>query len=263
MDTQLINRMQNLVNSRVDDDINKNIASYILQNIYEIDKLTISDLAANTYTSTASISRFARNIGCESFNDLKQRMSDDSNVVDAFKINLKDIDFDMVRPFKAYVDNVVNALQNMEEKMNVDEIDELVKEIHENENVYFLGHNFPGLLAQNAQRSLILAGKYVHSYDSAIMHMDVAKQCPKDSLIVVFSMNGQYLLQNREIGEVFRERHVRLILVTQDNKPFFANYFHKIVTIGDQFDCNAGRYKLELFMEIMVNRYIDLYYGNK
>ena len=263
MDTQLINRMQNLVNSRVDDDINKNIANYILQNIYDIDKLTISDLAANTYASTASISRFARSVGCENFNDLKQRMSDNHNIEEAFKNNLKDIDFKSKRPFKTYVENIVNALQNMEEMIDMKEVYELIKEIYENENVYFLGHNFPGLLAQHAQRNLILAGKYVHTYDSAMSHLDVANQCPKDSVVIVFSMNGQYLQQNKEIGDIFKKRHIRLILITQVGKPVFANYFNKIITIGDQYDSNAGRYKLELFMEIMVNRYVDLYHKNK
>lgn len=263
MDTQLISRMQVLINSTVGDDTNKNIASYLLKNLYHLDKLTISDLAANTYTSTASISRFAREIGCDSFNDLKLRFQGNKNIDDSFHQNLEKMDFKSDKPFKPYVENIVNSLQDMERSLNLKDIDELAQEIYNNDNVYFYGSSLPGLLAQNAQMNLILAGKYIHTHDSSILQAEAAMKCPKDSLAIIFSMNGRFMRSSKEVTDILTKRHIRQILVTQEPTALNTKQYHKVVTIGNSFDTVAGRYKLELFLESLVNRYVYKYYFNK
>ena len=56
-------------------DSEKKIAMYILQKNNEIKNINISRLAELTATSSATITRFCRKIGCESFVDMKIRIS--------------------------------------------------------------------------------------------------------------------------------------------------------------------------------------------
>ncbi|WP_418721810.1 MurR/RpiR family transcriptional regulator, partial [Clostridioides difficile] len=47
------------------------MADYILNNTEAISKLSVSELASNSKTSTASIVRFSRKMGYSGFGDLK------------------------------------------------------------------------------------------------------------------------------------------------------------------------------------------------
>lgn len=260
MDAQLIRKMQALVNNSTEEDVNKNIAIFILKNIERIDKLTISDIAASTFTSTASISRFSRNIGCENFNDLKGRICDDSN--DKSKNILNNMDFESDPPLDKYIKRIMDGLNDMRLNINMEEIDALVKEIHDHEDVCFYGINMPCLLAQNTQQNLILCGKFVESYDTKDLQINAAKKCSKETLAIIFSMDGNFMRINKEVKHILDERGIKQILVTQNPERVDASKYYRVVALGKPSTSVVGRYKLQLFMDILLSRYIYLYRVN-
>ena len=58
-------------------EVDKKIADYILNNTEAISKLSVSELASNSKTSTASIVRFSRKMGYSGFGDLKIEIAKD------------------------------------------------------------------------------------------------------------------------------------------------------------------------------------------
>ncbi len=264
MDSNIIATMQAMVNGALENDLNVSIAEYILKNIYSIQKMTISDLAYETFTSTASISRFARSLGCKNFNEMKKGLQLPKGVDHRqFSPDPKGMfmDFTKKDPFANYIDRIITSLKDMEEKLSMDDVDALVKAIKETENVYFYAMSIPNLLAQNLQSNLLFSGKFVYSYDSGKSQLEAAKSCPTDSLAVVFSMNGTFIEQNKAIMEALISRKIRMILVTQEASKVNAENYDRIISLGDSSDTVVGRYKTELFMEILVNRYLYNYYG--
>ncbi|MEG0823303.1 MAG: hypothetical protein RSG07_02235, partial [Erysipelotrichaceae bacterium] len=98
MENSLIHQLQSLLNANVENDAYRNIAQYLLKNLYNdkiIENLSINDLADACFTSPSTVSRFSRNIGYKNFFELKskclnQRMSGLTLIND----NLVNLEFD-------------------------------------------------------------------------------------------------------------------------------------------------------------------------
>lgn len=264
MDSNIVATMQAMVNGALENDLNVSIAEYILKNLHSIQNMTISDLAFETFTSTASISRFARSLGCKNFNEMKKGLEPPKGM-DSRRMHPDPkgmfMDFTKKDPFANYIDRIIQSLKDMEEKLSMDDVDALVKAIRETENVYFYAMSIPNLLAQNLQSNLLYAGKFVYSYDSGKSQLEAARTCPEDSLAVVFSMNGTFMEQNKAIMDALITRKIRMILVTQEASKVDAKNYDRIISLGQSTDTVVGRYKTELFMEILVNRYLYNYCG--
>ena len=56
----------------------RSLAEYILANGEEVPFLSVHELAAAAGVSTASVSRFARAVGCESFKDFRTQLGRES-----------------------------------------------------------------------------------------------------------------------------------------------------------------------------------------
>ena len=70
----------------------KLIISYILQHLNDLDKITISTLAKETFTSNSTIIRFCKKFDCEGFSDFKIKLIKETQY---YYQNIKSIDPDM------------------------------------------------------------------------------------------------------------------------------------------------------------------------
>lgn len=264
MRTDLIHQLQNIVDSSAAGDSNRTIARYILANLMSMDTLSVQAIAAACYASIATVSRFVRSLGFESFAQLKQtavhyRHSVNSLVQDYWAELPYDTDGDEAA-LSGYLENLSGALSRYRENLSFEQLDRVAKMIHDAKNVALYGFYQPGLLAKQLQFLFLAIGRYTEAYDLVEDHEERARTMEKDDLAVFFSVNGNYVYgMGGEVVNSLQKRGVKRVLFTQNASPKLAERFDEVVLLGSYDTARAGYYKLQLATELLFSRYMRLY----
>ena len=116
------------------DATNARIASYILTHMEDLRDLSIKDLAADCYVSTASVSRFCRDIGLTDFADLRRLINNTD-----FKFEIASNALSPAAQKKEYVDAVIEAMSLARDSLNMHQIELLARDIAQYEKVSVFG----------------------------------------------------------------------------------------------------------------------------
>lgn len=158
----------------------RRLADYILDHGDEIAFLSVHELAGLAGVSVASISRFARTIGYQSFKDFKTQLGKDS--LSSFEaiyqaITPSDSDEDIIE--KVFLGNI----KSLEETLNILNRDDLVRAarvLSRSERMVFLGIGSSGNIAHDAALRFaqldIQAEAYSDSYQMFIQALRMKKR---------------------------------------------------------------------------------------
>lgn len=266
MDTKLLAELQLIINTLPYKDTYYIIARYLVDHIRELDKININDLADACFTSTATISRFVRSIGYENFATMKSTLQ--SSNTKSFKELMIDnrqglaLETNQKDELLLYVNDISAGLRNMAEKLDLDRVDRLVELIHDSKKVYFCGIQFPGMISSYIQFLLFNCKKVTQVAYTNQHHMKMLEDLKSDtnnSLVIVLSTNGNYLrMYNNVIIELI-ELGVKTAIVTHDQNLKRIKEFNEVILLGDTLNSKLGRYRIQFFVEILVNRYYIKY----
>lgn len=264
MSKNFVMHLQNILDASVENDSDHMIAAYILKHINELKNLTIHDMARECYTSTSTISRFVKEIGFRSLSELK-------DVCSAYEFasyelvhdSLDQLQFDGSHDrdtMVSYTNKICDALHNFADTIDFKKIDALNELIHQQEHVVVFGTHLPGSFAKYYQYLMMTIGKFMECYELEEEHLKKSEIIQEDSLVIVFSMEGNYINANKQVLMNMKKRKCHLVLITQNPVNKFINLFDDVIYCGDLALGKAGRYKLQLFMEVLFNRYAQNYY---
>lgn len=264
MDYQLVIQLQSIMNSSDDSDTNKNIADYILHHMSVMKSITINELSANCFTSSASISRFARTVGCDNFSELKHRLCESSvqyterDLLPERLLNLKyNNDATNKAILEDYEMGIHEALVTMSQTINLSKIDSLVNLIQQNQNIYLFGIQFPGMIIQFAQTLFMYMNKFVNYFDVPSNQKKFAEKIPNGSLAIFFSLNGNYFHARKELVETLRKQNCYIVLITQNEQLNKQGFFNDVIYLGKSDSNYITRYKLMMFIDLLINRYAE------
>ena len=266
MKRNFIMHLQNILDASVEKDSDHMIAAYILQHIHEMKTITIQDMARECYTSTSTISRFVKEIGFHSLTELKE-------VCTAFHYcsyeivhdSLCDLQFDGRDDralLNSYTDMLCNSLKNFSEILDFAKVDRLNTAIYESEQVVVFGIHLPGSFAKYYQYLMMTIGKFIECYELEEEHLKKSQVIVENSLVIIFSMEGNYLNANKQVLMNLKKRKARLVLITQNPVNKFIHLFDEVIYCGEFSFGKSGLYKLQLFMEVLFNRYVQKYYSD-
>ncbi len=263
MRSDLIHQLQSIIDSSADIDSNRTIARYFLANLMTLDSLSVQTIATACYASIATVSRFVRSLGYESFAQLKQTTVHYRHSVSA---SVKDYWDELPyaqgdeAAIAAYTENLTDALLRFKDTVSVAQLDRVARQIHDAVNVTLYGFFQPGLLAKQLQFLFLSIGRYTEAYDLVEDHEERARTMQKGDLALFFSVDGNYVAgMGRSVIEQLRSRGVTLILFTQNHSAELAEQFDEVVLLGQQDSKRAGYYKLQLCTELLFSRYMQLY----
>lgn len=172
--------IQRIYNSFSDKE--KDIANYIMQYGDKIKNTNITDLAKEIGTSGATITRFAKKIGCESFVDMKIKLS--SNRVEVVDENEDEI-FSYAYQ---YYNEVIERTKALIDK---EAIFKAVNEIKKARNIYIHGVGSSGLTGTEMMHRLLRMGFNVHSIPDSHMMIINSSIVKKDDLVIGISISGE------------------------------------------------------------------------
>ncbi len=133
------------------DSTNGQIATYILEHLDEIKDDSIRDLAAKTFVSISSISRFCRDLGLQDFSELKDLIATTS------------LNFELCSSSQSlqiqkanYVAAVQDSLNRVQDSLDMHLLYQLAKDIRQYQNVAIFGMLKAETVAMNLQSDLAM-----------------------------------------------------------------------------------------------------------
>ena len=142
-------QLLNVINRESSDSMNFIIAQYILENLDRRKVITTKELADNCNVSKSSISRFCRKIGYEDFMELQYAIATyNSFIAERFS----HIDGVTTKDYVVnYFERSKEIINYLNQNMDTDTLEELVKDIHDYKRVVLMGHvqsSFPAISLQ-------------------------------------------------------------------------------------------------------------------
>lgn len=173
--------------SEKSDSTNSIIADYILNHVNDIQHWGVQELANHCNVSISSISRFCKEIGLESFAELKWMLTqhdtfDDSNNLDSnFHKRLETYDF-----------KIKNAIHQVTHSISEDFIQEIIEDIFSFEKIAAFGLMKAETAALILQSDLLHYGKKIFTHLSFKEQINYIKQADSQTLIIIFSYTNSY-----------------------------------------------------------------------
>lgn len=200
------------------------VADYILRHKQQVHLQSISELAAASDVSEATISRFCHSVGCSSFNDFKLAVvqsisSSDSSGMDTDLYSTV-LPTDSVEQKSRKLCNIsTDALQQTLKELDFSKITEVVNILSHAKSVFCFGQGNSSIIAEDTWGRFSCVSSKFHFIANANLQYDTARLLGKNDVVLYFSFSGA-VRELQEVGEILKNSEARLILVTRfPNSP--------------------------------------------
>lgn len=206
-------------------DKEKKIADYIIKYGDELRNINITDLAKNIGTSGATITRFARKIGCETFVDMKIKL----NTNKSENNNIPNDEEDVFTYVYKYYSKVIEKTNQLVDKKLINEV---VSNILEAKTIYIYGVSSSGLTATEMMQRFLRMGFNVHSISDSHMMIINSSIVSKEDLVIGLSVSGE----TKEVVEALRiakENGAKTVSLTSFEKSSITNYSDLVLMVSN------------------------------
>ncbi|MBO1305687.1 MurR/RpiR family transcriptional regulator [Enterococcus sp. 669A] len=159
----------------------RKIADYILRFSHEIRNMKISELAKNTGTSNASITRFVKKIGCENYSDMKLYIT-------------AQIEPEETLPSQGVADDVFlyyqNVIKNTQRLFDQEKMDEFIRIVKQAKKIVLIGISSSGVTAETFGIRLMRMGLPAVSYSDPLWMLMQASIAEPEDLYFAISSSG-------------------------------------------------------------------------
>lgn len=257
MSINLVYELQALINSASESDTDKGIALYLLKNIQRVEDITINELANECYTSISTVSRFCKTIGLANFAELKQRIGEFRlTSYESMSDNLEGLNFQQGNDVLVnYTSEIGNALSDFASSIDFEVLDQIISLMHQSDRVIVYATQLPAFFAKYFQYLMLLQRKYIEFYDLQEDSSYSASQLTDKDCAMVFSAEGNFIVRNRQVMIQILQTSAKKVLFTQNPGVKFIERFDQVLFLGKRNAPKMGRYKIQLLVEVLVNRY--------
>ncbi|WP_110114420.1 MurR/RpiR family transcriptional regulator [Bacillus sp. CGMCC 1.16541] len=206
----------------------KVVAAFILEHAERVTHMTTKELAQSCGGSEASISRFCKRLGIQSFKIFKIELAKELSVrtVELVESPLQFHD-DPTTVIQKVMFNTIQALQNTEKMLSVSSFTEAVEVLSDAGRIYLYGVGGSAVVALDFKQKLLRINVPAFQSEDNHMQMMMVANATKQDAVFVISTSGK-TKEILDVLSVAKEREVRTILLTQ-NAPSPARRLADIV----------------------------------
>lgn len=169
----------------------RKVAEFVLENLTEVIRLRITDLAAQAEVSEPTVIRFCRAIGCSGFQDFKMSLAQELAASPSFgqiTVNANDSTADYC--YKVF-ESTADTILKVRDQLKVNVITQAVNALSIAKRVEFFGFGASGAVAADAQHKFfrLQLAAAAHS-DHHIQNMSAASMQEGD-VVVAISQSGR------------------------------------------------------------------------
>ena len=244
------------VNSEAIGSNNYKIAKFLLNNITNLERLTICGLAKKCYVSVSGISRFCRDIGLEDFNELRCQIAKYSEVASHAKQKFYFSGIESEDITEVYINEVIANLERVKNSIKAEEIEELVSDIYKYKKVSAFGYLQSQHVALNLQTDLFTNNKFVNTAMRFTDQVDYINNADDDDLIIILSESGSYFKRAYEDRNPFRRKNKpKIYLITSNPKVKGLSYIDKVIIYESGSDYSSHPYPLSVIVSLICISY--------
>lgn len=238
-ETDIIYNLLTYLNSSKEEDMYYSVALTVVQNLDFIPNCSISELAELCYTSNATISRFCRKFGYNSFQHFKREMALALNQT-RNEVHFSELEQFIIKKSPQYlIDRVYGMVLDTvllgKNSITMSQVDELCRLIHDASRVHFFGYQFNKIVASDLQLKFIKLGKFVYAFNDKGDDTQKIDLLQEDSLAIFLSVSGKFNYQF--IIEDIRARKAKVALITMNrNTPLAECVDYLFVIDGKESD---------------------------
>ncbi|MCA1924549.1 MurR/RpiR family transcriptional regulator [Buttiauxella noackiae] len=196
----------------------KRIAQFILDDVQSATTLSISEMARLTDTSQASITRFARAIGCKDVRELKVKLAQSLAVGQRFILDVPDLE-----GVQGIYETIINVLDINRRALNPESLKKAVELLSGTRQILAIGMGGGSTIcAQEVQFRLFRLGLPVVSQsDGLLVRMMCSSVAPND-VVLALSLGG-YTPEIIESAAIARQYGAKVIAITPQDSPLAEN----------------------------------------
>ncbi|MGT2950336.1 RpiR family transcriptional regulator [Streptococcus cuniculi] len=205
------------------------IANCILSNLHQIEQLSLDDIANASFTSKASVVRFAQSLGYKGWTDflpalLSERYYSDTHYSD-IDHNLpfnQDDDIDTIIQKIATIEK--ESIQDTADKMDANHLNSATELIKKAKRVVLFGLSPNEYLAYLFKRKMLTIGKVIEVSHSGEFGL-TSSSLQEDDVAIIISYSGNSLsIESLRYLPVLKNNKVKIIALTSENGELLQKY---------------------------------------
>lgn len=257
----IICTLLDVINSNEESDTNVILAKYLLDHIYELQDKSVYDIADETYISRSSVQRFFKNIGFDSYSNIKFNMPESLIHNKRFSKFYRQENFS-----KKYKNDLEAMIEDIDNFSNSEQLDHFVDLLHVSENVVFNFFENSTNAAHEFQEAMVYIGKSIRLVTNSTLTEEFLSSLTEKDTFITLSMTGNYAIAT--LNEVSKIKANKILISLNDSKILKETY-DKIITFSKNNMTNdyiqSGMknaytiYGFSYLLDLVLNRYFSKY----
>lgn len=196
----------------------KRIAQFILDDVEAATTLPIAEMARLTGTSQASITRFARAIGCKDVRELKVKLAQSLAVGQRFILDVPDLE-----GVQGIYETIINVLEINRRALDPESLKMAVEWLSGARQILAIGMGGGSTIcAQEVQFRLFRLGLPVVSQSDGLLVRMMCSSVAANDVVLALSLGG-YTQEVVESAAIARQYGAKVIAITPNATPLASN----------------------------------------
>ncbi|HDS5325221.1 TPA: MurR/RpiR family transcriptional regulator [Klebsiella aerogenes] len=228
----------------------KRIAQFILDDVAAAAEMPIAELARLTDTSQASVTRFARALGCKDVRELKMKLAQSLAIGQRFILDVPDLE-----GVQGIYESIISVLETNRRALDLAMLKRAVEWISDARQVLALGMGGGSTIcAQEIQYRLFRLGLPVVSQSDGLLVRMMSSAVTAKDVVIVLSLGG-YTKEMIESAAIARQYGAKIVAITPPETPLAAQadiVLPLLVSENDYiFKPSASRYAMLAMVDVL------------
>ncbi|WP_325081083.1 MurR/RpiR family transcriptional regulator [Klebsiella aerogenes] len=228
----------------------KRIAQFILDDVAAAAEMPIAELARLTDTSQASVTRFARALGCKDVRELKMKLAQSLAIGQRFILDVPDLE-----GVQGIYESIISVLETNRRALDLAALKRAVEWISGARQVLALGMGGGSTIcAQEIQYRLFRLGLPVVSQSDGLLVRMMSSAVTAKDVVIVLSLGG-YTKEMIESAAIARQYGAKIVAITPPETPLAAQAdiaLPLLVSENDYiFKPSASRYAMLAMVDVL------------
>ncbi|MFP3720597.1 hypothetical protein SFC57_19865 [Niallia circulans] len=242
---QLIYTLLAYINNSLEKDINYSIANSFLENIHHIEGYSLEMAAEVCNVAPSTINRFCKRIGFRNFSNLRSSVAYQGGMYEEREKSLTTETFEL-----KLKENI-----EMMEGISKEQLDRIIKKIHESKRIVILGFEKHQIQAMELQKQLFLLGKLCECNTNFFKQLETVSHLTEEDMIITISIEGNILTEALAIKEKIKAANGKKLLITFSDPEKHQQIFDEIIQCGKIDNSAVSSYTLLRLFDILIYHY--------
>lgn len=254
----IIHSLLLIINATKEGDTYHDIARILLEHIDKLETMNITEMADLCFVSPSTFSRFVHELGYKNFNLFKANFHETYGFEIDYENDFIDDQVPLDKKLALYQTQAIDSLEAMREQLDIQQLKQLAKQIHDMDNVYILGTSNYQFLALYLQARLSLFKKIIFVTLDQHRQADVVASLTDQDLAIFISPNGNTQQRLNYISTLYKN-HVHTVLITHNTFAINKDKYESSIILGGNGHNNLGMLSIMYFIDQLILTYYDLY----